>query len=328
MTDFLRRVTATDSTRRPTVAIVGVGAIGTVVADAIAERADVLLCRRANSAAMTIDVAGEIRRVDAAVAATPVGLGPVDYVVVTVKAQDTPNVGAWLDALVGPATTVVVLQNGIGQAERVRRWVTADRVIPGIVYIAAEKVERDLVVCRDPGALALADVAGADEFAALFDSDRIAVRLVDDFVTESWTKLVMNSALNTVTALTDRTIEVTGDPSVRPLLRAMLAEAVLVGESEGAAFAPGAAETFLLRMDSLPRNSATSMLLDRRAGRPLEHDYLTGAVLAAARANGVATPTVTMVHALIDALGAKPVVFAEQPALAEQPPLVGAGIAA
>jgi len=306
MTDFLRRVPATDSARRPTVAIVGVGAIGTVVADALDARADVILCRRATTAAMTIEVAGDTRRLEAAVAASPAGLGPVDYVVVTVKAQDTATVGPWLDALVGPATTVVVLQNGIGHAERVAQWVSADRVIPGIVYIAAEKVARDLVICRDPGALALAAVPAAADFAALFDSNRIAVRLVDDFVTESWTKLVMNSALNTVTALTDRTMEVTTDPSVRPLLRSLLAEGVLVGESEGAKFAPGAAETFLLRMDGLPRNSATSMQLDRRAGRPLEHNYLTGAVLATARANGVAAPTVTMVHGLIDALGAKP----------------------
>ena len=306
MTDFLRRVPATDSARRPTVAIVGVGAIGTVVADALDARADVILCRRATTAAMTIEVAGDTRRLEAAVAASPAGLGPVDYVVVTVKAQDTATVGPWLDALVGPATTVVVLQNGIGHAERVAQWVSADRVIPGIVYIAAEKVARDLVICRDPGALALAAVPAVADFAALFDSNRIAVRLVDDFVTESWTKLVMNSALNTVTALTDRTMEVTTDPSVRPLLRSLLAEGVLVGESEGAKFAPGAAETFLLRMDGLPRNSATSMQLDRRAGRPLEHNYLTGAVLATARANGVAAPTVTMVHGLIDALGAKP----------------------
>jgi len=306
MTDFLRRVSASDPARRPTVAIVGVGAIGTVVADALDERADVILCRRGSTAGMTIEVASQSRRVDAAVAATPAGLGPVDYVVVTVKAQDTAGVGPWLDALVGPATTVVVLQNGIGHAERVAPWITADRVIPGIVYIAAEKVERDLVICRDPGALALAAGPLAADFAALFDSDRIAVRQVDDFVTESWTKLVMNSALNTVTALTDRTMEVTTDPGVRPLLRSLLAEGVLVGEAVGAKFAPGAAETFLLRMDGLPRNSATSMQLDRRAGRPLEHDYLTGAVLAAAKAHGVAVPTVTMVHGLIDALGAKP----------------------
>jgi 2-dehydropantoate 2-reductase len=312
MTDFPRAVPISGAARRPTVAIVGVGAIGTVVADALTARADVVLCRRGSAAPMSIEVGGDVRRVDAAVATTPAGLGPVDWVVVAVKSQDTAGIGHWLDALVGPHTTVVVLQNGIGHADRVAEWVGADRVIPGIVYIAAEKVARDLVVCRDPDALALA--AGSDDrakraaaaFAELVDADRIAVRVVDDFVTESWTKIVMNSALNTVTALTDRTMEVTTDPSVRPLLRSLLAESVLVATAEGARFAPGAAEAFLLRMDGLPRNSATSMQLDRRAGRPLEHNFLTGAVVAAADRHGIDVPTVRMVHGLIDALGAKP----------------------
>ena len=307
MTDYLRPVPMRDPrVARPSVAVVGVGAIGTAVADALTDRAEVLLARRGTTAPMVIDVNGSVHRVDAAVASSPDGLGPVDWVVVTVKAHDTPAIGPWLDALVGPATTVVVLQNGIGHAERVSRWVPAARVLPGIVYIAAEKVERDLVVCRDLGALAIAagDGAAGDraaEFAALFD-DGLAVRLVDDFVTESWTKLVMNSALNTLTALTDRTMEVTGDPAVRPLMRALLAEGVTVAEAEGARLPSGAADLFLARMDGLPRNSATSMLLDRRAGRPLEHDYLTGAVLAAADRRGLPAPMLRTVHALVAAL--------------------------
>jgi len=306
MTDYLRPVpTREPGLRRPTVAIVGVGAIGTAVADALTDRSSVVLARRGTAAPMSIQVNGSLHRVDAAVAPAPDGLGPVDWVVVTVKAHDTPAIGPWLDALVGPDTTVVVLQNGIGHAERVAAWVPAHRVIPGIVYIAAEKVERDLVVCRDLGALALdgggVAAAKAAEFAALFD-DRLAIRLVGDFVTESWTKLVMNSALNTVTALTNRTMEVTGDPGVRGLLRSILVEGALVAAAEGARLPADAADLFLARMDSLPRDSATSMLLDRRSGRPLEHEYLTGAVLAAADRHDVPAPTVRLVHGLIDAL--------------------------
>lgn len=311
MTDFLRRVPADEpGPRRPSVAVVGVGAIGTVVADALTRGAAVTLGRRGSTAPMSIDFGAGAHRVDAAVVGSPDGLGPVDWVVVTVKAQDTPAIGPWLSALVGPQTTVVMLQNGIGHAERVSEWVPADRVIPGIVYIAAEKVERDLVVCRDLAALALAaggaSVGGASagkaaEFAALFD-DRLAVRLVDDFVTESWTKLVMNSALNTMTALTNRTMEITEEPGVRPLMRSLLAEGVEVAIAEGARMPADAAELFLARMDALPRNSATSMLLDRRAGRPLEHEFLTGAVIAAADRHGLPAPMLRMVHGLIDAL--------------------------
>jgi len=292
-----------DIPRRPTVAIVGAGAIGVVVADALSAKASVLLCRRGTSAAMTLEIDGATRTVDAEVAGSPLGLTPVDWVVVTTKAQDTAATGPWLAALVGPATRVVVLQNGIGHADRVAAWVPEQRVLPGIVYIAAEKVGRDQVVCRNVGSLALAESPSATDFAALV-APSVPVRLVEDFVTESWTKLVMNSALNTITALTDRTMEVTGDAGVRPLIRSLLVEGVEVATAQGARFEPGAADMFLARMDALPRNSATSMLLDRRAARPLEHGYLTGAVVAAAARAGIAVPHIALVHSLIEAVDA------------------------
>ena len=292
-----------DIPRRPTVAIVGAGAIGVVVADALSAKASVLLCRRGTSAAMTLEIDGATRTVDAEVAGSPLGLTPVDWVVVTTKAQDTAATGPWLAALVGPATRVVVLQNGIGHADRVAAWVPEQRVLPGIVYIAAEKVGRDHVVCRNVGSLALAESPSATDFAALV-APSVPVRLVEDFVTESWTKLVMNSALNTITALTDRTMEVTGDAGVRPLIRSLLVEGVEVATAQGARFEPGAADVFLARMDALPRNSATSMLLDRRAARPLEHGYLTGAVVAAAARAGIAVPHIALVHSLIEAVDA------------------------
>jgi len=292
-----------DIPRRPTVAIVGAGAIGVVVADALSARASVLLCRRGTAAAMTLEIDGATRAVDATVAASPLGLTAVDWVVITTKAQDTAATGPWLDALVGPSTRVVVLQNGIGHADRVADWVPQQRVLPGIVYIAAEKIGRDHVVCRSVGSLALAESPNARDFAALV-ATTVPVRLVDDFVTESWTKLVMNSALNTITALTDRTMEVTGDAGVRPLIRSMLVEGVAVATAQGARFASGAADAFLAKMDALPRNSATSMLLDRRAARPLEHAYLTGAVVAAAERAGIAVPHIALVHSFIDAVDA------------------------
>ena len=309
MTALLRRTPTTESESgsvRPTVAIVGAGAIGTVVADALSDRATVTLARRGTEVPMSIQLGADIRRVDAAVAAAPEGLGPVDWVVVTVKAQDTPAIGPWLDVLVGPQTTVVMLQNGIGHAERVGEWVPASRVVPGIVYIAAEKVQPDLVVCRDLGALALAAESTtaaslAAEFAALVDA-RLSVRLARDFVTESWSKLAINSALNSVTALTDRTMEVTGDAGARPLIHALLAEAAQVAAAEGARLPADAADLFLAHMDALPRDSATSMLLDRRAGRALEHDFLTGAVIAAADRHGLPVAMLRMVHGLVDAL--------------------------
>ena len=48
--------------------------------------------------------------------------------------------------------------------------------------------------------------------------------------------------------------------------------------------------------------NGTSMLFDRRAGRPLEHEALTGTLVAAARRHGVATPANDAVLALLEGL--------------------------
>ncbi len=288
---------------RPTVAIVGAGAIGTVMADALAGRADVVLCRRDSSTPMTLEIDGDRRIVDAAIASMTSELAPVDWVVIATKAQDTAALGGWLDRLVGPTTRVVMLQNGIGHAERVARWVPEKRIVPGIVYLVAEKTGRDLVVCRDAIGIALPDTGFAREFAELV-GETVPVRLTADFATEAWSKLIMNVALNPLTTLTDRTMEVTADPALRPVVRAILSEGVNVARAEGVRMSRDAAESLLAGLDRLPRDGSTSMQLDRQNGRPLEYRFLTGAILTAADRHAVPVPHLRTIHGLLGALAA------------------------
>lgn len=285
----------------PTIAVVGAGAIGTVVADALSKAARVTLCRRGTTAPMSLETAAGVTRVDARVVGTPAGLAPVDWVIVTTKAQDTDGAGDWFDRLIGPQTRVAVLQNGIEHEKRVARWVSPDRVVPVSVYIAAERVGRNTVACRQITGLAAPDTPVAREFAALFPP-LVPVTLEDDFVTRAWSKLVLNAALNPITTLTDRPAEVTSQPHMRPLVRAIIEEAVTVATAAGAVMDSSEISRALARMDSLPRQSATSMQLDRRNSRPLEHEYLTGAIIRTADRHGIAVPTIRTIHALIAAI--------------------------
>ncbi|HEY0260780.1 MAG TPA: 2-dehydropantoate 2-reductase [Lacisediminihabitans sp.] len=286
---------------RPRIAIVGAGAIGTVMADALSGAADVMLCRRTATERMTLELDGERRVVDAGILTRESRMTPVDWVVITTKAQDTAGIGVWLEELVDDNTRVVVLQNGIGHASRVARWVPEDRVVPGIVYIAAEKLSRDLVICREATGITLPAGAAGREFAALVGAS-VPVRLADDFQAQAWSKLIMNVALNPLTTLTDRTMEVTADEELRPIVQAMLSEGVDVARAEGVGMPQDATVSLLAQLDRLPRNGATSMQLDRRNGRALEYTYLTGAMLAAADRHAVPVPHVRTVHGLLAAL--------------------------
>ena len=69
-----------------------------------------------------------------------------------------------------------------------------------------------------------------------------------------------------------------------------------------AKLAPEAAESALDTISGYSPSGGTSMLYDRIAGRPLEHDYLTGAVVRTAERLGVEAPLNRAILALLVAL--------------------------
>lgn len=288
-------------TKTPTVAVVGVGAIGTVVADALSDAADVTLCRRGTDRPMSL-VDGDVSRVvDARVAAAPAAVAPVDWVVLATKAQDVEAATEWLDALVSPTTRIAVLQNGIDHADRVSRWVDPARVLPAVVLTAAERTGLDEVTLRQRGALVLPDAEIAAAFAELVDA-RLPVRLEKDFAVQSWRKLVMNAALNSVTALTDRSAGVAADRAGAELVESVLAEGIAVARARGIRFGLDEPARMEATIRGLPPAAAPSMLVDRRKGRALEHDYLTGVIVRAADDSHVPVPTIRALHNLITLL--------------------------
>lgn len=294
---------------RPSIAIVGVGAIGVVVADALSGAADVILCRRGSERTVLLQDGDATRTVDATVVGSPEalralparGIGPVDWIVVTTKAQDVASAGPWFDALVGPDTRIAVLQNGIGHADRVARWVPAARVLPATVFIVAERTATDLVELRALNSVVVPDTALGEAFAELAGA-HLPVRIDPAFATTSWRKLILNSALNSVTTLTSRTADVCADPAMRPVIERMLREGLAVAAASGIEFGPEEHGWMLANLDGLPPGTISSMQADRRSGRPLEHDYITGELVRRGRELGVDVSALQTIHALLDSL--------------------------
>jgi 2-dehydropantoate 2-reductase len=91
---------------------------------------------------------------------------------------------------------------------------------------------------------------------------------------------------------------------VNDLAQKLLAEAVAVGASAGARLTLEDARSILEAQCRYNETAGTSMLYDRLAGRPLEHEYITGAVVRAADRHGVAVPLNRALLALLRGLNA------------------------
>jgi 2-dehydropantoate 2-reductase len=134
--------------------------------------------------------------------------------------------------------------------------------------------------------------------------------LSGDFKTLIWRKLLINAVANPITALTRQRQAVLRRSDVRELSLGVLAEAIAVASADGARLDADEAEQTLKTLYNYPPEAGTSMYFDTLAGRPLEIEALTGAIVAAGENYAIATPLnralLTLARAVSDANASSP----------------------
>lgn len=286
------------------IAVIGGGAIGGLVA-ALTRQAghDVTLCIRTPLERLTVHTDGRELDVPVRFATRPEDEKPADWVFLTTKAQDTPGAAGWLHHLCGPQTVVVVVQNGVDHAERVGPFLPPGaEVLPALAYMAVERTAPGRVVHHASSELHVPAGAVADRLVALLDSSRIDVQPVTDFRTAVWGKLFTNMVANPITALLQQRLGVIVEPEMARLAEDILREGLAVARAEGAANDESDIRRTLRRYAQVPPSGGTSMLYDRLAGRPLEHEHITGAVVRAGERHGIPTPLNRMLLTLLRAV--------------------------
>lgn len=91
------------------------------------------------------------------------------------------------------------------------------------------------------------------------------------------------------------------DAKAAALMRAVTAEAVAVGRAVGARLNDGLPDEVIARYLASPPDQANSMLMDRRADRPLEIDARNGVIVRLGERAGVRTPLNAMAIAILAA---------------------------
>ena len=124
----------------------------------------------------------------------------------------------------------------------------------------------------------------------------------DDFLTLAWQKLLLNVIANPITALTMQRLSVMRRDDIQALCVNALHEAVAVGRAEGARLRGDEVAHVMATMLTYPADAGTSMYFDRMAGRPLEIEALTGAVVAAGQKHGIPTPVNSTLFTLLRAV--------------------------
>ncbi|MGW1678744.1 2-dehydropantoate 2-reductase [Saccharopolyspora sp. NPDC002376] len=274
------------------IAVIGSGGIGGVLAAAAhAAGHEVSLCVRTPFDRLTVETPEGTGEVPASVVTDPGELGEADWILLTTKVQDVPSTTGWLQRLDDGRAPIVVVQNGVEHRESVAAMNLRGPVLPALIYVAAERVSPGHVVRRSPMTMQVEAGEVGERFADLLAGDALTIRPTDDFHTAAWRKMLTNLAPNPITALTLRRLDVLSEPDVQELCAGVLAEAVDVARAEGANLTHSDAERVLADyIERFPPTNGTSMLYDRIAGLPTEHEHITGPLVRAATTHNIPVP--------------------------------------
>lgn len=292
------------------IAIIGAGAIGGMLAYALAAAGrEVTMCLRSPLDRLTVEIGGATHEVGARFATDPAEIGVADWVFLTTKAQDTAAAAPWFSRLCGPDTMSVAAQNGVDHRERLAPVVPQGTIVPAIVYCSAERTRPGAIRHHRSTRLEVADDEPGRALAALMAGTIFTVDLSADLTTAAWRKLLGNVVANPITALTLRRQAVLADPAIAPLARALIEEAAAAGRAAGADLPDDHVERELASLTASNRArgaGGSSMLYDRLASLPTEHEHITGAVVAAAERHGIDVPASRTVLALCRAASGRP----------------------
>ena len=221
---------------------------------------------------------------------------PVDLVIVFTKTMHTTAALAAASAVLGPDTVILSLQNGLGNAERLARSVSPDRVMVGVTTWPADKSEPGSVNSHGQGTIRLMNANGTHTSAleqtvqALNDAD-LSCHVDPDVWAAIWEKVAFNAALNSLCAVTQCMVgELTNTPDGEELALKIVSEVMAVARALGISATEAHVVSNVRDALAHHRTHRPSMLQDVLAGRRTEIEAINGAVVEAARKVGVEVP--------------------------------------
>jgi 2-dehydropantoate 2-reductase len=280
--------------------LVGTGALATLFAAKLSEAGHGVhmlgtwkngLTELQQHGARILDADGNERAYQVHATDDPREVSGAKYALVLVKSWQTERAARQLKESLAGDGLAVTLQNGIGNRETLARDLGPARVSLGITTTGATLLGPGLVKMGGEGSISLEQNQALGPLEAALRSSNFNLQIVDDAKSLIWGKLVINAAINPLTAL----LQVpNGELLAHPKARKMMGE--LARETAEVAAAEHVHLPFNNPVDAaedVARKTAanySSMFQDVLRGAPTEIDAISGAVMKRGAKHGIKTP--------------------------------------
>jgi 2-dehydropantoate 2-reductase len=293
------------------IAVFGTGGVGGYFGGRLAQAGEevIFIARGKHLAAIKADglrvnsVLGDFVIKPAQASDNPAQIGPVDVVLVCVKAWQVASAAQAILPLVGPETFVVPLQNGVDAPAELATVLGQEYVLGGLCGLIA--------FVAGPGHIRH---TGIEPFITFGEMDHhpseraerlreafaraqgVIVDIPPDIQAAMWRKFLIIATWSGVGAITRAPIGVVRSvPETRQMLEQSMQEIYDVALACNIALPPEAVSQSLAFLETVPSHGTASMQRDIIAGRPSELASQNGTVVRLGREVGIMTP----LHAFI-----------------------------
>ena len=286
----------------PRIAVVGAGAVGGYFGGMFARAGApvVFVGRRhfadaVNSNGLILDKSDGRERIRAKATTEMSAIRGCSLILFCVKANDTSDTAKQMASFLRTDATVVCLQNGVDNAERVRAAANM-LAIPAAVYVAVSVPEPGRVKHLARGDLIIGPPSETTiQIANVFERAGIQCLVSENIEGELWVKLLRNCALNAISALGHaRYGQIAQDADAKGLMEQIVDEVLAVARAAGVVL-PGindrkSAMAAAMDLATQMADAFSSTAQDLNRGRPTEIDALNGYISRRGTELGVPVP--------------------------------------
>lgn len=297
------------------IAVIGAGAMGSIYGGRLSLKNEVYLIatretltEEINSRGLKIEELGGENIYHPTAVTDSSELGPMDLVILFVKATASETALSQNAGLIGPETRLMTLQNGAGHEDILGKFAPPERIIIGTTedngaVLGPAHVRRGGQGRTNVGMLTEDEEGFLPRLKEAFDSCGFHVKIHDNIQYLIWDKLFTNVSLSAVTGILQVDMGyIAANPHAWDMTCRLIHEAVLTARAAGMDFDEEQLKE-RVRLTSLNNpQGCTSIRADLRSGKKTEVNTISGAVVRAAHKYGLEVPchefVVNMVHAM------------------------------
>jgi 2-dehydropantoate 2-reductase len=254
--------------------------------------------------------AGNLRIQNALFTNDPGEIAAVDLILFCVKSYDTDAAVGALAPMIGNATTILSLQNGVDNADKIAaRW-DEKRTLAGVVYLGSQLYGPGTIKHSAGGRIVFGELDGSvrdttQSIERALTAAQIPCEISKDIRKAQWRKLLWNAPFCAISCLTHTTVkEIIESDSLRQLTVDCMNEVREAAHTKNVNLEPELLDETLNFSKTLG-DFKPSMLQDLEARKPLEYEAFNGIVVKLLRQAGKDAPVNQVFYGTLEYLDKK-----------------------